>query len=308
MKKLICVSRLKSNGKISSITKKQMISIEKKGIEVSYFYIKKGGIFGYFSAIFQLRKVLIANSYDIVHAHYSLSGVVSALAKADKLVVSLMGSDVKKNFLNNLIIRLFLQNKWTKVIVKSENMLEYIPKSNHSKYHILPNGVDFDFFYPIKKNLARKELNWDNDKIYVLFAANPGRKEKHFFLAQEAIKSLKIDIELIVLNNIAFEMMPFYYNASDIILLTSEREGSPNVIKEAMACNRPIVTTNVGDVEKVIGDTKNCFIVNKDVSEISKAINEILKSKIEQTNGREKIEWLNETKIAQTLIDIYIEK
>ena len=106
---------------------------------------------------------------------------------------------------------------------------------------VIPNGVDLDKFKPIDKYIALKETEWDASKKHVLFAANPNRAEKNFKLAKESFEMLaEKDIDLHFLENVPNEKMNYYYNASDIILLASLWEGSPNVIKEANEINRAL--------------------------------------------------------------------
>ena len=172
--------------------------------------------------------------------------------------------------------------------------------------NIIPNGVNFDHFKPINRNIAIEKINWDKNKKHILFASNSNRPEKNFALAQSAYNIIKNqNIELHTLDNVPFDLMPYYFNAADVILLTSLREGSPNVIKEAMACCRPIVVTNVGDVRKVLGLTKNTLIVESKKEAVSEALKCILAQEYSSTLGRETIQWLDQDLIAKKLIGIY---
>ncbi|MFM7682640.1 MAG: glycosyltransferase family 4 protein [Bacteroidota bacterium] len=309
--KILVVSRLKSTNKISIITKRQMSSLERLGHELSYFSIDKGGILGYLKALFKLRKKLKNRDFDVVHAHYSLCGIISSLAGARNLVVSLMGSDVKKSVFNDFFVRYFVKNKWPKVVVKSDEMLASFQshQTNSNETLVLPNGVDFNLFQPIDQKEAREKLGWNLDSKIVLFGSDPSRSEKRFDLAEKALNNLidsKSQIELKCLYNIEPEDVPYYINGSDVVLLTSDREGSPNIIKEAMACNVPIVTTSVGDVKKVIGSTLGCEVVSVNQAEIiANALSEILSSTLIRTNGRENIQHLSDEHIAKSLIEFY---
>lgn len=309
--KILVVSRLKPNKKISIITHRQMFSIQKMGHNLIYFSVEKGGLFGYLNALIKLRKVLRKNNFDVVHAHYSLCGIISTLAGVKHLVVSLMGSDAKNSNINKFIIKYFIGKKWGKVIVKSEEMLSTIKAFSKVKKEIivLPNGVDFKLFKPIKKQDARKQLGWDSNAKIILFGSDPARTEKRYYNAEKAVNNLRdkgYKIELKILKDVAPENVPLYINGSDVVLLTSDREGSPNIIKEAMACNIPIVTTKVGDVEMVIGNTPSCIIIEKNNLElISSALSNILSSSTERTQGRERIKWLSNERIAKKLVDFY---
>ena len=132
---------------------------------------------------------------------------------------------------------------------------------------------------------------------------------RHDDLAENAVKSLLVKnhlVELKYLHNVEPAKVPYYISGSDIVLLTSDREGSPNIIKEAMACNVPIVSTQVGDVKKVIGNTLGCKVVSLNQAEIiANALSEILSSTTKRTNGREKIQHLSDELIAKRLIKFY---
>ena len=309
--KILVVSRLKPNNKISIITHRQMYSIQKLGHNLIYFSVDKGGLFGYLSALIKLRKILRKNNFDVVHAHYSLCGIISTLAGAEHLVVSLMGSDVKNSNINKFIIKYFIEKKWAKVIVKSEEMLSAIKAYSKVKKEIivLPNGVDFELFKPLKKQNVRKQIGWDPNAKVILFGSDPARTEKRYDNAEKVVKNLRVQeykIELKILKDVAPENVPLYINGADVVLLTSDREGSPNIIKEAMACNIPIVTTKVGDVEMVIGNTPSCIITEENNLElITSALWNILSSNIEKTEGRERIKWLSNELIAKKLVDFY---
>ena len=288
-----------------------MSSLECFGHELSYFSIDRGGFIGYLNALIQLRKKLKSIDFEVVHAHYSLCGIISSLAGAKNLVVSLMGSDVKKSIFNDYIVRYFVKNKWPKIVVKSDEMLTSLnPQKNiKNEIVILPNGVNFQLFQPLEQKASREKIGWNLDSRIILFGSDPSRPEKRFDLAENAVKSLLVKnhlVELKYLHNVEPAKVPYYISGSDIVLLTSDREGSPNIIKEAMACNVPIVSTQVGDVKKVIGNTLGCKVVSLNQAEtIASALSDILRLTTKRTNGREKIQHLSDELIAKRLIKFY---
>ncbi len=287
---------------ISPIVHNQGVSLMDLGHEVSFFTIKEKGIKGYLKHIFILRKFLKDKTYDIVHAHYSLSAIVASLAGVRPLVVSLMGSDVKGSPIFKYLIKTCNLLFWEKVIVKSEDMKE---TCGITKTEILPNGVDFKKFKPFSRQEGLKVTGWDSSKKHILFAANPNRKEKNYELAKKAFDLLGISgVELHTLTNIPNTHMPSYLNSSDVILLTSLWEGSPNVIKEAMACNCKIVSVDVGDVQKVIGKTRGCYVTNNVATEIAEKLKEAL-TLPDKTKGRIDIPYLEARNVAKQLTNIY---
>lgn len=299
-----------NSGQASTIVKNQADSIVKfdNTIQIEFFLIKGKGMFGYLKNIFDLRKFLKCHKYDVIHAHYSLSAFVASLANAKPLVVSLMGSDIRLGNFFLLLIRLFVKIfKWKDIIVKSEDMKNLVRINN---VNVIPNGVDLNVFKPLEKINCLKYLGWDESKKHILFAANPNRPEKNFQLANEAFSVLKMNvIELHVLENVSNNRIPYYLNASDVILLTSLWEGSPNVIKEAMACNCIIVATDVGDISWLLEDTKGCYLCKHDINDIA----DKLSMAINFTNPQEDIIRrnrlielnLSSDIVASKIIDIY---
>ena len=177
--------------------------------------------------------------------------------------------------------------------------------------HVIANGVNLDQFEFIDKQQARLQLGWHSDKIHLFFPADTKRYEKNYPLIASALKMFNDhSIEIHKLDKaIDSEMMNLHYQASDIVLLTSLWEGSPNVIKEALACNKIIVSTDVGDVNERFGNLKGVFIAQLDTqdyfSQIKKAI-DFLKSN-NSVKGREILiaQGLDGKSFAQRLIDIY---
>jgi len=301
---ILFVSSGNTKNGISPIVFNQGNSLKDIGHEVSFFTIKEKGIKGYFKYIFVLKKFLKSHTYDVIHAHYSLSAIVAALAGGKPLVVSLMGSDVKASPVLKYLIKVCHTLFWKKVIVKSRDMRD---SCGIDRASVVPNGVNFSRFKSIPKESALKVTGWDVDKKHILFAANPKRREKNYTLAKKAFDLVnQEDIELQTLVDIPNEIMPSYFNAADVILLTSLWEGSPNVIKEAMACNCKIVAVNVGDVSEIIGNTDGCFVTSFDEYEIATDINNALNYS-QKPKGRVQIPHLNSEVVAVKLTNLYKE-
>jgi len=168
--------------------------------------------------------------------------------------------------------------------------------------------VNFEKFYEVQKGDAQKRLNYNLSNKHILFASDPKRPEKNYLLAESAMQDITgKNIEVHHLINIPNEELVWHYGASDITLLTSLREGSPNVIKEAMACNCTIVATDVGNVKEVIGKTDGCYITSFDKTDVANKIGKAFDFG-KKTEGRKNIEYLRSDKIAEKLIQIYHQK
>lgn len=284
------------------ITKNQGDSLRNNGIDVDYFTIKGRGLAGYLKTIPKLREYIREGKFNIIHAHYSLSGIIASLSTNKPVIVSLMGSDIKAKYFYKYVIKFFCYFKWGSVIVKSKRMKNEL---GFSEAHVVPNGVDFKKFKFIEKDVAQKKVGFDDNKKHIIFVASMNQSVKNFNLAQKAYKLLSSkNVELNVVSFVDKNIMPHYMNAADVLILTSFWEGSPNVVKEAMACNLPIVSTDVGDVKEIIKGTQGCYITSYNEADISKKLEIVLK-KNKRTNSKNNIKHLDVNNIAKKIIKIY---
>ena len=280
MKILFVVSGNHERG-ISPIVKNQMEALQEAGVVVDLFEIRGRGVFNYLKNTIQLRHYLRKHLYFAIHAHYSLSGYVASLAGAKPLVVSLMGTDVKAAGWYKSFIKLFAKLfRWGALIVKSNDMYRDL---GMAEAIVFPNSVNTERFMPMDKQTCQEKLGWtithnQSSVTHILFPANYNRPEKDFPLAEEAVALVKQhfgdkrEIEIHWFDDYTPNAaLPDWYNAADVVLLTSFYEGSPNVIKEALACSKPIVSTNVGDVAERMDGVEGCYVVStrepKDVAD-----------------------------------------
>lgn len=296
-----------SGGRLSDtspLVKNQGESLIKKGVDVDFFVVDGRGIFGYLKAIPRLRKKIKEGGYDIVHAHYSFSAFAASLAGSFPLVVSLMGSDTYMSTFWRWCAHVFYYIRWNATIVKTRQMEDML---RMSKLHVIPNGVNMERFTLMEKNKAREKIKYFSEKKLILFIADPRRSEKNFSLAKQVVDALNNpDIELMAVYNVSNELIPCYLNAADALLLTSKWEGSVNVVKEALACNLPIVSTDVGDVKLNISGVDGCYVCEQDVKDLAEKLNLAL-SFGQRTNGRQRIVelGLDSDTTADKLIEVY---
>lgn len=260
-------------------------SLKEAGIAVDYL-LAGPGLAGYISAIASIRKAWKTGDYNLVHAHYSLSAISASLAGRFPLVVSLMGSDVFMSGLVRTLIRMLYRYRWDATVVKSPQMKERL---GLAQAEVIPNGVDIGLFKPAPQEEARGHIGFPLSGKLVLFGSSADRPEKNADLAHKAVAALNDpEVELRYLSGIPHNEVPHYLNASDVLLLTSKWEGSPNVVKEAMACNCPVVSTDVGDVKWLTGETKGCFITSFDAIDVAAKLRAALDFNA-RTEGRERI-------------------
>lgn len=302
--KVLFVSSGNRFDKVTDIIKNQGDSLVAMGIRVDYYLIKGLGLAGYLKNIIPLRKQIMENNYDIIHAHYIYSAIIAGLTLRKPIIASIMGSELSKSKINLWLIKFFSRFFWSECIVKTEQMQTALNKRG---ILVLPNGVDLNRFHPLDKGFCQNKLNWISGRKHILFASWPERPEKNFSLAENAISRMQNkNIELHYIKDIPNSELVIYYNAADAVLLTSKREGSPNVIKEAMACNRPIVSTDVGDVAILLENMDNCHVTSFDPAEIARRLDYAMKCNT-LPDGRKRLLELDlvAESVAERLIGIY---
>lgn len=299
--KVLFISSGNAKDGISPIIKNQGESLIKEGVDVQYFTIKGKGLFSYLKHIRILYKHLSVNRYDLHHAHFSLSACVATLAGCKPLVVSLMGSEMNSGLIIKNMIRLFANLRWDAVIVKSLSMKRRL---RISKAIIIPNGVDLN---AVKPSISQSD---DSSQKTVLFASDPAKYVKNYQLAEKSVSMVEnYQVKLKVVHSISHGDVIKAINNTDVLLLTSLWEGSPNIVKEAMACNCPVVATKVGDIEWLFGDEPGHFISGFELEEVAEKITMALEfsETHKRTNGRNRITelGLDSGTVAKKIVSIY---
>lgn len=270
---------------VPAFIQEQKEGLEEQGISVDLFQIKGRGVGGYLSNYRALVKTIRAHRYNLVHAHFGLSGLLANLQRKIPVVTTFHGCDLNNR--KNRRFSLLAAKLSRKSIVVSGNMAVFLHEKTAKD--VIPCGVDMHLFIPMNKAAAREKLRakmqFDPGIKYILFSSTFDRDVKNPALAKEAVARLGKGHELMELQNFSRQEVVWMMNAADAVLMTSRTEGSPQFIKEAMACSRPIVTTNVGDVEEIIGNTAGCFIVPPLADKIAACLQKTFD--FEKTTGRE---------------------
>lgn len=194
--------------------------------------------------------------------------------------------------------------------VVSETLIDYIPqwiyKKCQNKIFFQPLGVDYDMFTPMEKKEACKVLGIE-EKKYALFSDKSGTKLKRKDIAVEIVKELGEEFELLVMCGVKPSEVPFYINACEFVLLTSDQEGSPNIIREALALNKPVFSVDVGDVRQQILGLKCSSIISRNPQAAASTITQCLNKTVSE-NTRDKLRKKIEFKeLADDIIRIYVE-
>ena len=305
----------KGNPHSGTFIKTQRDSLLAAGLEIEIIHPKSGPVLlRYVSAAIQVFLKTLTRRFDIVHGHYGQWCLLARLQWTTPVVASFLGSDLlgnrnatsKRVRLDTFIVSLsrWLSRHVDVVTVKSGEMAKVLPGA---KVVVSPDGVDFALFHPIPRREARARLGWDPDRYSVLFGNNPARSVKNFPLAKAAIEQLNaqgIAADLVVATGLPQTTLVQYINASNAVILTSLYEGSPNIVKEAMACNIPVVATDVGDVAQIIGSTGGCSICLHEADALAAGLEQAIQHS-EPTTGRADIAHLECSVIAKQITAMY---
>lgn len=286
------------------------------GYIVNYFTIKGSGFLSYFTQVKGLKKRIKEFKPDIIHAHYGLSGFTAVLQRKVPVIITFHNGEVD-TFLGNLfssIASLFAKHT-IYVAQHIYNRTYFKPKSNYS---IIPCGINIEDCNITEQKAARKLLGFDEQKKYILFGGAFDNLRKNYKVIKEA---LKLDGRMIVKTDlgddygdvVCIEMKGLTRSecvlrmcACDLFMLPSKSEGSPQALKEAMACNCPIVATDIADIKHLLGNLPGHYICSFEPEDVAKKIKLALDFN-GRTNGRERIIEIGLTneQVAKKIISIY---
>jgi glycosyltransferase involved in cell wall biosynthesis len=298
----------------------QIVGLERLGLHVEVLFInrRKNGMRVYAGLPRLLREAIARFKPDLVHVMYAgiMSRLVSHFVRDRPVVVTFHGSDLLGQPFERPIRRflsacgVFASRQAARrcdgVVAVAEHLLKSIPEIPRSKVWVIPCGIDLSLFQPMDQTLCRDQLGWNRDTYHILFQ-NTGDPVKRPELAKAAVSRLKglgVNAEIHQLRGVAYHEVPIWLNASDVLLVTSHHEGSPTIVKEALACNLPVVSTPVGDVEERLAGVRHSAVVPADAEAITEALLKILLER-QRSNGRERVVHLGLDQVSRRVIDVY---
>ena len=321
MKTLIIASD--KGDKFVPFIEEQIAALQQAGVEIIRYGVTGKGIAGYLRELPALRRMIRTERPDIVHAHYGLSGLLANLQRRVPVLTTYHGSDINKPSIlrfSKIAMRLSAFNifvsKRNVSIALSPNSL--IASRLQNRYALLPCGITIPKPWSEMQNQLVEQLTlnqwvqgvWSKDVKHVLFAGAFDNAVKDPELAKAAMNELEklgVKAELIELKGYSRDQVNALMYTCHALLMTSKTEGSPQVIKEAMACGCPIVSVDVGDVAERVSGVEGCYVVRtREPKDIAEALQQAITFE-GKTNGREKIIelGLSNEQVAKRLIAIY---
>jgi glycosyltransferase involved in cell wall biosynthesis len=263
----------------------------------------------------QVRRRIRRETFDLVHAQFGSSGLLAIPGRLP-LVVTFRGSDLQGVISDTTgrytrVGRFFQHcNRYVArqadaVVVVSEHMKRFLPDGVSAT--VIPSGLDLELFRPVPKEEARRRLGLVQERRLIVFAGRPSQARKRYALARRAVEMLNksYPAELHVVWGVPHREVPLHMSAGDVLLFTSMQEGSPNVVKEALACNLPVVSVPVGDVPEQLRGVRNCEVCEDERPEALAAALERVLRRGERSNGREAMQGLDEHLMTARLIHVY---
>jgi teichuronic acid biosynthesis glycosyltransferase TuaC len=282
----------------------QVDEVRRRGIEVDVFEFARGRD-EYLPATRRLRSLLRRQRFDLVHAHYGLAGWVARLAGAKPLVVTFHGTDVRHHLVGHLSRRL----AWRIDLVAGVSRALFLPEDGRPGLPavpgsaVLPCGPDLRRFEPLPRAEARRRLGLDPEGAYLFFPANPARPEKRHDRAAAVAAACEAD--LLTGGSIEPEQMPLWINAANAVLVTSDYEGFGMAAVEALACEVPVLSTDVGIAPYAVGGIDGCLCAPFDVEAWAAMARQHLAASDPRVKGAARASTLSASGMAERVIAAY---
>jgi glycosyltransferase involved in cell wall biosynthesis len=298
--RVLIVARCK-DGRYAPFITEQVEAIEKQGVECRYFGVDGKGVAGYLRQIPKLRKAIREFHPDIIHAHYGFCGLLSNYQRRIPVVTTYHGSDINAPSVLRFSKKSIRRSRFN-IFVSQKNVDIACPQKD---FALIPCGINLEDYPVLDKAEARYQMGLNPSGKYVLFAGAFDNPVKNASLAKAAL-GLVPEAELLELKDFSRPQVAALMQGVDAFLMTSFTEGSPQVIKEALACGCPIVSVDVGDVRERIEGIEGCCISGREPEALAHCIKKALNYG-GRTNGRQSIEknGLSNDVIAARIISVY---
>jgi glycosyltransferase involved in cell wall biosynthesis len=294
--------------------------IRARGIDLHFEYL---GNLRSVPAVIRARKRVrrLAANYDLVHAQYgSACGLVTSAVKGVPKVLWIRGNDwsvhsasIGFHYVHTRLARMMtlLSLEHYDLIVTvsrrtAAEIQEYVPAI---PVIAMPTPIDLERFVPLDKREARARLGFtDCGERWVLFnALNLDDPIKRFDLAKRAFDLAHAkcgNLRLRIATNLPHADVPLFAAACDVTLCTSETEGWPNSVKEALACNVPFVATDVSDLRDIARVDPSCRVCPPDPAVLADNICDVL-SRPEAPDVRRHVAAMSQDVLSEQLVVAY---
>jgi len=267
--------------------------------------------FQYLFSSVVLRNLISRMNPDVVYSFLFFTNIAAWLATrgsyANKLVWGLRSTKMKlswKQYFPDLFSKI-VSSTVPLIIVNSESGLKFFLDRGYNPQNIIsiPNGIDVDYFNILNDqyNVLRKKLGLSTSDIVVGHIARHHPIKNHLGFIDASLRLLGkysniyfvlVGRNINELNSLLMDSIPNnqkgrycflgeqkdipqILNSLDLFCSSSESEGFPNVIAEAMACGVPCIVTDVGDSARIVNDPA-CVVPPGDPEALARAIDDFI--------------------------------
>jgi glycosyltransferase involved in cell wall biosynthesis len=286
-----------------SFVKEQAEDLEALGVDVEIFsFDGRRQKRNYLWAMPRLREVVHRGRFQLIHAHYGLTGAVALAQRTLPVVTTFHGSDTGYVPWQGRVSWLVARRTHPVFVSDFAAKQLGLPRAP-----VIPVGVDLDLFAPRDRGEARRALAWREDAQYVLFPGARGNKRKRpdlFEATMREVRKVVPALETVTLERFSRQEVALVLNAVDVTLMTSDWEGSPVAVRESLACMTPVVSVPVADVPRVLEALPGCAIAERDPVALAQGVFQALKSD-RRSELRLRAEETSRTRIAERVLAVY---
>jgi glycosyltransferase involved in cell wall biosynthesis len=257
---------------VGCFVRDQVEDLRALGLEVEVLHIDgRRSSAAYARGVQRLRDRVGVVPFDIVHAHYGLTGAVALTQRRAPVVTTFHGGDYTGEVWWQAPISWVVARRSTPIFVSAEGTR----RLRLFDAAVIPAPVDTVRFRPGDRREARRRLGWKDDRRYALFPSSPRHGNKRvdlFDAALAAAREIETRLEPVYLQGFGRDEVAEVMNAVDVTVLTSNFEGSPVTVRESLASATPVVSVDVGDVASVVANLPGCAIAPREPEAIARAI------------------------------------
>src|SRR5438067_107150 len=302
----------------------QIESLRSRGIEVEVMFLdrRREGPWVYYRIGAALRRKVAEFVPDLIHVMYGgvMAAEVTRQRRLPPAIVNFHGSDLLGENLSGLLRKIISHygvycsrraaRRAQGTIVVARHLLNALDhRLNAAKIRVIPCGIDLERFKPLDRTQCQAQLGWSASHFHVLFVSSSDDPVKRPELARSAAAHLDSKRGLVqfhLLSGVSNNKVPVWLNASDVLLVTSQHEGSPTIVKEALACGLPIVSVSVGDIPERIADISGCYLATPNPNDLGEKL-DLVYQRRQRLDCRDKLQNLSCGAIAATIEQFYVE-
>jgi teichuronic acid biosynthesis glycosyltransferase TuaC len=287
-----------------SFVRDQVEDLRAVGIDLRLFsFDGRRRALNYARAAREVRRVLVHDQFDLVHAHYGLTGAAVSLQRLVPVVTTFHGGDYTGASRWQRYVSWLVSRRSLPVFVSEQGRRSL----GRPSAPVIPAGVDTELFQPIERQAARRRLGWEEDARYVLLPGDRSIAAKRADLFDAAVaeaRKSEPEVRAVALRGYSRAEVALVLNAVDVTLMTSDREGSPLTVRESLACLTPVVSVEVGDVPQVVKALPGCGIFPRQTRALAQGVLAALAAE-RHPDLRRRAEQTSRRRVAERVAELY---